>query len=316
MRDPVLSLVVFLCLILLGHPGPSAAANRPATLATAVEAGAGSSGTAREEAPVGLSTPVSLADPTLNDRIDSWVDWLGSGLSMHKENYLLFPTWSNRAESSEDSELKLQLSIKQQIRNSRFYLAYTQKSFWRVLDQADSRPFRETNHNPEIFYRYIAPPPAWRNLQAWGADLGAEHESNGAREPDSRSWNRLYFTPFVTWGDLRADLKLWYRLSEDVKSDPNDPAGDENPDIQDYLGHGELRLSYLFNNPYLRGSLASLRTRWNLATERGALQLDLSRPTKSKNVYLFAHLFTGYGESLIDYNRSLTRYGIGIMFKR
>jgi hypothetical protein len=37
---------------------------------------------------------VVRADPTINGRIDSLVDWLGAGLSMHKENYLLFPTWS------------------------------------------------------------------------------------------------------------------------------------------------------------------------------------------------------------------------------
>lgn len=258
----------------------------------------------------------AMADPTINDRIDSLVDWLGTGLSMHKENYLLFPTWSDRADNSDDMEVKLQLSLKQQIFDSRFYIAYTQKSFWRILDQADSRPFRETNHNPEVFFRYVAPPEKAGRFSAWGADIGAEHESNGAREPISRSWNRLYVTPFVTWGNLRADLKIWQRLSEEVKDDPLDPAGDENPDIEDYLGNGELRLAYLFKNRYMSGSLASLRTRWSFETERGSLQLDLSRPTKSKHVYVFAHLFTGYGESLIDYNRSVTRYGIGVMFKR
>jgi len=257
-----------------------------------------------------------MADPTINDRIDSLVDWLGAGLSMHKENYLLFPTWNDRADNSDDMEVKLQLSLKQQILDSRFYVAYTQKSFWRVMDQADSRPFRETNHNPELFFRYVAPPEKVGRFSAWGADIGAEHESNGAREPISRSWNRLYVTPFVTWGNLRADLKIWQRLSEEVKDDPLDPAGDENPNIEDYLGNGELRLSYLFKNRYMSGSLASLRTRWSFETDRGALQLDLSRPTKSKHVYVFAHLFTGYGESLIDYNRSVTRYGVGVMFKR
>ena len=257
-----------------------------------------------------------MVDPTINDRIDSLVDWLGTGLGMHKENYVVFPTWSDRADNSDDMEVKLQLSLKQQILNSRFYVAYTQKSFWRVLDQADSRPFRETNHNPEIFFRYVAPPEKAGRFSSWGADIGAEHESNGAREPISRSWNRLYVTPFVTWGNLRADLKIWHRLSEEVKDDPLDPAGDENPNIEDYLGNGELRLTCLFKNRYMSGSLASLRTRWNFATERGALQLDLSRPTRSKHVFVFAHLFTGYGESLIDYDRSVTRYGIGVMFKR
>lgn len=232
---------------------------------------------------------------------------LGRGFSLHKKNYILPLTWGNRARGAEDSEVKFQLSFKQHFGRD-FFLAYTQKSFWRVLDSENSRPFRETNHNPKVFYRL---PPRSVSWGRWGADLGYEHESNGAREPTSRSWDRLYIIPFVEYGKLRAELKLWHRISEEVKEDPLDPAGDENPDIQDFYGYGELRL-FCETLPRHR---ASLMVRWNFATDKGGMRLDYSIPTRIENIFIYTHLWSGYGESLIDYNRSLTRYGIGLQFK-
>ncbi|MEN8134625.1 MAG: phospholipase A [Thermodesulfobacteriota bacterium] len=237
---------------------------------------------------------------------------LSKGFSLHKDNYLLPGTWGNRAKGTEDVELKFQFSFKQQIWNG-FYFAYTQKSFWRVLDGNDSRPFRETNYNPEIFYRGFTKGTGLR----WGGDIGAEHESNGAREPTSRSWNRVYVAPTLLYKGLEAKLKLWYRLEEEVKKDPYDTNGDENPDIEDFYGYGELHLSYSFTaakftNPWQ----VALMARQNFATEKGGLQLDFSIPTKIKDFYVFGQLWTGYGESLIDYNHSFTRYGIGFSFRQ
>jgi phospholipase A1 len=233
---------------------------------------------------------------------------LGRGFGLHRENYILPLTWGNRAEGSEDAELKFQLSFKQHIGRN-FFLAYTQKSFWRVLDRDDSRPFRETNHNPEAFFRLPQHSAPWGS---WGGDIGYEHESNGAREPESRSWDRIYIAPFVEYRRLRTELKLWKRISEEVKEDPLDPAGDENPDIGEFYGYGELRLSY----ETLRRHRGSVMLRWNFATDKGGLQLDYSFPTGTENLFLFAQLWTGHGESLIDYNRSLTRYGVGLQFRQ
>ncbi len=87
------------------------------------------------------------------------------GFSFHKPNYALPATWSNTATHSEDSEFIFQISGKLRLfesglyvadeQESGLYAAYTQKSFWRILDQEDSRPFRETNYNPELFYRLL-----------------------------------------------------------------------------------------------------------------------------------------------------------------
>lgn len=269
------------------------------------------------ETPAGEFTLTPTADAAANDQPVSspaatdqngFFKRLSEGFSLHRENYLLPLTWGNTATSSKDAELKFQFSFKQQIYRGLFF-AYTQKSFWRVLDQEESRPFRETNYNPELFYRLQRPAANWG---IWGGDLGIEHESNGSREPTSRSWNRVYLAPFVEYGKLRAELKLWRRLSEEAKKTPEDTSGDENPDISDFYGYGELRLAYV--NAWRHR--AALMTRWNFATDNGAVQIDYSVPTGTRNLFVYGQFFSGYGESLIDYNRSITRYGIGILIRQ
>ncbi|HEY7746405.1 MAG TPA: phospholipase A [Desulfuromonadales bacterium] len=270
--------------------------------------------TAPAEAETASQSAVSAAsEPPVAPPADATVDGgffrrLSQGFSLHKENYLLPLTWGNTAVSSRDAELKYQFSFKQQIYDGLFF-AYTQKSFWRILDQEESRPFRETNYNPELFWRLLRPAPSWG---CWGGDLGIEHESNGNREPTSRSWNRVYLSPFVEYGRLRAELKLWRRLSEEKKETPEDTSGDENPDISDFYGYGELRIAYL-NRWQHR---AALMTRWNFATDKGAVQLDYSVPTGTRNLFVYGQFWSGYGESLIDYNRSVTRYGIGVLIRQ
>ncbi len=55
-------------------------------------------------------------------------------------------------------------------------------------DGGESAPFRDTNYNPEVFYR--CPETAWGS--GWfGTDVGFEPESNGQRVPLSRSWNQF-----------------------------------------------------------------------------------------------------------------------------
>lgn len=253
------------------------------------------------------ASPVETVTPAKNEG-RGWFRRIKEGFSLHRENYLLPLTWSNIADSAEDAELKFQFSFKQQLYRG-LNFAYTQRSFWRILDEEDSRPFRDTTYNPELFYRFQRQ-AATRT--EWGGELGIEHESNGNREPNSRSWNRLFVAPFIEHGPLRAELKLWHRLSEDAKKTPDDPTGDENPDIEKFYGYGELHLSYV----NLHRQRASLMTRWNFATDKGALQLGYSFPTGTENLFLYCQFWTGYGESLIDYNRSVTRYGIGVLIRQ
>lgn len=217
-------------------------------------------------------------------------------------------------------EAKFQLSAKLRVLESRdngvgLWLAYTQQSFWQVFDAANSRPFRETNYAPEVIlavrpevFGLIEPEVgtfAWRLL-----DVGLVHQSNGRSGSASRSWNRAYvqagFERDKVWGgDLALLARASYRLKENVEDD-------DNPDITDYYGWGELRAIFRRENLWF-----SLMARGNTSTGKGAAQFEMGFPLlpDRPNFPLkgFLQVFSGYGESLIDYNWRKTTVGVGLM---
>ncbi len=242
---------------------------------------------------------------------------MGKGLSLHKEMYIMPVSWADEYQE-EEAEAVFQLSVKQKAFNTQFYFAYTQKSFWQAYNTEESSPFRETNYNPEIFYRFRSGYfSSWGLgnsylIQHLGADFGFEHESNGQTLPLSRSWNRFYFTPSYSNDNLLLQLKLSFRLHEDGKENPGDTKGDDNPDITDYYGYSELHIYQQF----YRDHLVHLMARGNGVTKKGAIELSYSVPGFYGNTFYMIRAFHGYGDSLIDYNNSITRIGIGIMIAR
>ena len=91
---------------------------------------------------------------------------------------------------------------------------------------------------------------------------------------------------------------------------------DENPDIHEYRGYGELGVRFGRDD----GFLAQLRLRHS--TKGGSTQLDLSYPLSRAILsdtasYLHFQVFHGYGETLLDYNRSRgTQFRIGFSIQR
>lgn len=267
-----------------------------------------------------FSGPAMAEEGTANDisegkNIEQKVTVLPFTLMPYKENYFLPIVFGSEVEGRDVKEAKFQFSLEKKLYKSdcypgNWYFGYTQKSFWQIYDSEHSRPFRESNYNPELFFqtdRYKND-----NHEIWG-DIGVwEHESNGGGIAISRSWDRSYLrlhyenkdSPFGQ--PFGAELKLWNRWSESLKKNPNDPAGDDNPQILDYYGNGEIKLKY--GQP--EGFMITLFGRGNPSTGKGAFQADLSLPW----LCLHFQYWTGYGESLIDYNRDLTRYGIGFIF--
>lgn len=224
-------------------------------------------------------------------------------LKLHRLNYVLPLTWPEDSHDSDDAELKFQISLLHQVGQTPFYLGYTQVAYWRWFDTERSRPFREINFNPEVWYRFDRGrlPVDWL-----GVDVGYEHESNGEGVADSRSWDRFYLRPWFEEGRWRGQLKLWYRLPEDPKKAPDDPSGDDNPDILDYYGHHEARLAYRFSG----GDRLAVTTRYAYSDDRGSVKLDYAIATDGDG-YFFFQLFSGYGESLQTYRASRTRIGVG-----
>ncbi|MEX1082008.1 MAG: phospholipase A [Halofilum sp. (in: g-proteobacteria)] len=254
-----------------------------------------------------LASPVwaqNSADPFEPISVD-----LPGRLELHRPNYVMPLTWTDESEGSEDVELNFQISLRHQVGDTPFYLAYTQESYLRWLDEENSRPFREINYSPEAWYRFR---PGRLPMDWLGLDVGWEHESNGGAVGESRSWDRVYLRPWYEQGHWRGHLKLWYRIPEDEKDGSEDPTGDDNPEILDYYGHHELRLEYLFTG----GSRLSMTTRYAFSENRGALQLQYAWPTPTRESYFFTQLFTGYGESLETFKSNRTRIGIGFALLR
>ncbi len=209
------------------------------------------------------------------------------------------------------AELKLQVSLKSQLPivwpwGDSVWIAYTQQSQWQAFNKRDSRPFRETNYEPELIYlsrRFDDKVPTFGAWTPRVLNLTYVHQSNGQALPRSRSWNR--FTAqfgseyrFDDNDDRRLTLMLrpWWRVP--------DRNNDDNPDIVKYLGHGDITLDYW------RG-----RQQFSLLLRERAFQLSWAFPLyepalNSANLYL--QYFSGYGHSLIDYNHKLDSFGLGI----
>lgn len=234
-------------------------------------------------------------------------------LTPHKPNYVMPYTYNSSpnqapfagtSDNLDKEEIKFQISIKFPIADQLFgeygslYFAYTNLSFWQAYNSSASSPFRETNHEPELF---LIIPNDW---QIFGFTnklnmIGAVHQSNGQSGTLSRSWNRIYADFIFEHGNFFFSFKPWIRIGDRGK--------DDNPDIEHFLGHGEFRAVYATGK-----HTASIMLRNNFSSDnKGALELNYSYPM-SRRAKWFAQLFEGYGESLIDYNARTQRIGIGV----
>lgn len=188
------------------------------------------------------------------------------------------------------------------------YGAYTNRSWWQVFNSERSRPFRETNHEPELFLLYDLDFDVF-GFKATNVAIGASHQSNGQGGTLSRSWNRIYGQMIFEKGNLVLSLKPWYRIPETDKDAPDDPTGDDNPDITHYMGSGQVGLLYRTKKHSF-----TMMARNNLHKDknRGAVELGWTYPMSS-TMKGYVQVFDGYGESLIDYDHRITRIGVGML---
>lgn len=191
------------------------------------------------------------------------------------------------------------------------WFGYTQQSYWQIFTSSISRPFRNTDHEPEVIY--IAPTPldlpgGWR-LRYTGLSLN--HQSNGQSLPLSRSWNRAILMAGMEKGErFNLTARLWNRITDG-------DGLDDNPDIEDLIGRGEITGAWQVNKDNtlmltLRHSLASdangsYRLEWLQTLGDGG-----SRGPNASGLRLHIQLFNGYGDSLVDYNRGRTVLSVGL----
>jgi phospholipase A1 len=208
----------------------------------------------------------------------------------------------------QNTETKFQISLKSKLWEdvigdySDLWFGYTQSSRWQVFNGAQSRPFRETDYEPELMLNFRT-----HKELPWGWDMrmsgiSLTHVSNGRDVPQSRSWNRVIGQFGFDRPGWTVVVRPWWRIHEDR-------ASDDNPDIEDFMGRGELlvtrnwgghELSALFRHS-LRGGERS----------HSALELNWAFPIHGE-LKGYLQFFSGYGESLIDYNHSANYVGLGV----
>lgn len=245
-------------------------------------------------------------------------------LTAHKHNYILPVSYSTGIneeiyrengvplrEGLQPAEVKFQISLKSQLNEKDLFLkddalslGITLEAWWQLYSSDLSSPFRETNYAPEVFYMV---PLLWGPFGGNTAVVvGLEHQSNGQVQGLSRSWNRVYSSLIYERGRFVASIRPWYRIPEDAKENPDDAEGDDNPDILDFMGHGEMSVSWRDSkNEY------AVRLRGNPDTGKGAISIGWTFPFFAK-FRGFVQYFSGYGDSLIDYDHYQQRVGLGV----
>ena len=230
----------------------------------------------------------------------------------------------NNATDSRDyqhGEVRLQLSVRTKIaqglltqgdpvRKDSLWFGYTQQSYWQLFNKDLSRPFRSTDHEPEVVYIYPSDfklPLGWR-MRYTGAAL--THQSNGQSLPMSRSWDRVSLLAGLEKDDrFVLTAKLWRRVKEQANVD-------DNPEIENYIGRGELAAAWNID----RDNTVSATLRHNLRSSgNGSLRLEWlstlgtsSNSTIGSGLRFHTQLFSGYGDSLIDFNRRRTVLKVGL----
>jgi phospholipase A1/A2 len=244
-------------------------------------------------------------------------------LRSYKPMYLLATTYTNntnrqptsgRDENSlgspidlKSTEAQFQISFKTKLwdnifrDNGSLWAGYTQSSRWQIYNSKLSRPFRETDYEPEAMF-VLRTPYEIAGWQARMTSLAVTHQSNGRALPLSRSWNRVIAQFGFEKDDWLLLVRPWWRI-------PENRADDDNPGIENYVGRGELIVARRYG-----GQTFSLQARHSLRggeKSRGSVKLEWSLPLSG---HLKAHLslFSGYGESLIDFNHRQTLIGAGI----
>ena len=235
------------------------------------------------------------------------------------------PLADHRATTATDyntTEARIGLSVRTKIaqglltrddplKRDSLWFGYSQQSNWQIFSGDLSRPFRTTDHEPELIYIYpndLGLPGGWR-LRYTG--LAINHQSNGQPLPLSRSWNRTILMAGLEKGTQFQLLgKFWYRLPEKTNSD-------DNPEISDTIGRAELTGVW---SPDLTNSFAATLRHSLRAQANGSLKLEwmrrighsLADSNQPSGLRFHTQLFSGYGDSLIDYNQRRTVLSVGL----
>lgn len=225
------------------------------------------------------------------------------GLSTHEPVYFV-------AGSRGDTTARFQLSFKFRLFDpdgwatelpvgellTGLHFGYTQTSIWDW--STDSKPFRDSVYKPSFFYEF-GPYRQIGSRHTFSAQAGYEHQSNGRDGIESRSIDTLFVKPSWRWDlDHNTHVGASLKMFDYTDRDPT------NRDISRYRGYALLGVEIGNDDGWLLKAES-------YPGSQGSLQLDLSYRLKrllladaGAGGFLHLQYFNGYGESLVDYNRS------------
>jgi len=236
------------------------------------------------------------------------------GVSFYKPTYILpyyytgspdnaaYQNTTPNSERLKHPEIKYQLSFKVPVWKNIFnhpstlYLAYTQLSYWQLYN---NRAFvRENDYEPELFF---ANEVNWHLFKKWNLNflnVGAVHQSNGYGNSLERSWNRLYLEAIASTDNWMVSIKPWYVIS----------TNNNNNNMATFLGYAKVLVAYKFHQ-----QVFSIQG-YNLVehgVKRASAEATWSFPITSY-IKGYVQVFSGYGQSLIEYNHRTNSAGVGI----
>lgn len=186
------------------------------------------------------------------------------------------------------------------------YLSYSQTSLWDLNES--SKPFRDSSYRPRLFYANYDLARFFDGRLRVGVESGLGHESNGKEGDASRSFNMLYARPTLTLGDPSGLRFFAAPLIHNYIAD------DDNPELKDYRGYVDWVFGF-----GAKGGLDFWTTlRKGERSDYGSVEANVSYPLAKLSGgdltgWLMLQYFSGYGESLLDYNRKLdSQWRLGI----
>lgn len=188
-----------------------------------------------------------------------------------------------------------------------FYLAYANLLLWDIYK--NSSPYKDINFIIEAFYRYIPDSGAIKAI-----DMGYLHTSNGKDEEESRAWERAFIR--FNLGHESEDMTLIGASNFYMSL----RTGSNNGDINDYIGFWDLSIVL---KPKSYDLLRNLDIQWTYTSgdngnpfRNGSHMVGMAYGFNKWRIrpYLYLQYFVGYGETMIDYNKSSEEVRAGFAF--
>ncbi len=205
---------------------------------------------------------------------------------------------------------KVNFSFKYQfLRDFPLYMGYVQHVFW--LLKQESKPFRDANFNPRIFYRLSLDKKDGSDFIDF---IAYEHKSNGKSEPESRSYDASGAKI-----SIRAEYENW-SLKSYVKGLWRYNYDETNSNFDDYVGPFEVGITFSqFSFDVLDRAEISYRFYtggdWGEDFRRQSHEVGISfrlfGRTLTPSIYI--QYFNGYSESLLNYDKREENLRVGLM---